>query len=116
VRPFIQYGKVPESLLRLGNEGNGSVTNISGFVYGVSATYDFSVAKSDLISYAGIGIANASGSVSYSRPVTGSQSSFTSPIFIEIGADYNFTDNITINANYKFQDLGFLSFGAEYRF
>ena len=113
VRPFIQFAKVPRIVSSF--DGANDV-NIDGFIYGLSATYDFNIPKSDFIPYAGIGLANASGTATSSNPTPSSSSGFTSPVYIELGADYNFTDNITINANYKFQDLGFFSFGAGYRF
>jgi Outer membrane protein beta-barrel domain len=117
VRPFIQYAKLPDSLLRL-EAGKNVDVNVSGFIYGLSATYDFNVPKSDFVPYAGIGLANASGSAT---GIDGNNnnvntSGFTSPVFVELGVDYNFTENVTLNLNYKFQDLGFLSIGAGYRF
>lgn len=115
VRPFIQFAKVPDSILNL--EGERGAVSISGFLYGLSATYDFNVPNSPLAPYAGIGLANASGTYVNNNP--GSRdggSSFTSPVYVELGADYKLTDEVVINANYKFQDLGFFSFGAGYRF
>jgi Outer membrane protein beta-barrel domain len=115
VRPFIQFGKVPQSLLNLADANNN--VSISGFIYGLSATYDFNIPSSDLAPYAGIGLANASGSYVNNNPNTfQGGSSFTSPVYVELGADYSLTNDVTINVNYKFQDLGFFSFGAGYKF
>jgi Outer membrane protein beta-barrel domain len=115
VRPFIQFGKVPQSLLNLAQANNN--VSISGFIYGLSATYDFNIPSSDLAPYAGIGLANASGSYVNNNPNTfQGGSSFTSPVYVELGADYSLTNDVTINVNYKFQDLGFFSFGAGYKF
>jgi opacity protein-like surface antigen len=115
VRPFIQYAKAPDAILNL-DGGNNSIS-ASGFLYGLSFTYDLNVPNSLLAPYVGIGLANASGSYSNNNPGQNSAgSSFTSPVFIELGADYKLTDETVVNANYKFQDLGFLSLGMGYRF
>jgi opacity protein-like surface antigen len=79
-------------------------------VYGVSGTYDFKIPQSDLTPYAGIGVAGAS--------VSGLGYTYSggSGVYIEAGADYNFSDSFVANANYKFNSLGYLSLGAGYRF
>jgi opacity protein-like surface antigen len=122
VRPFIQFAKLPRVIREsVRSNTSGGDINASGALYGVSATYDFNIPKSEVAPYAGIGLVSASGNVSYTgaNKNSGSGSGSASPLFIEIGADYNFTENVVINANYKFspqEDFGLLSFGAGYRF
>jgi opacity protein-like surface antigen len=114
VRPFVQYAKLPRFPASI-DGGTGNV-DVSGFLYGLSATYDFNIPKSELAPYAGIGLAGASGTANTSDSTSPSATASTSPIYIELGADYNFTESIVLNLNYKFQDFGLLSFGAGYRF
>jgi opacity protein-like surface antigen len=114
VRPFIQYAKLPRFVANL-DGGSGDI-DVSGFLYGLSATYDFNIAKSELAPYAGIGLAGASGTANIPNSTPSSTTVYTSPIYVELGADYNFTESIVLNLNYKFQDFGLLSFGAGYRF
>ena len=92
VRPFIQF--------------NSSNTN-SLTIYGSSITYNFNIPKSELIPYLGIGYAggNATGT-----------SSITAGFYGELGADYNATENVSLNAHYKTGSPGFFNLGVGYRF
>ncbi|WP_310481848.1 outer membrane beta-barrel protein [Chamaesiphon sp. VAR_48_metabat_403] len=102
VRPFVQFGS------RSIGPVNGNVT-----FYGASATYDFSLPSTQFAPYAGVGYLGATASVSFQgQSASGSDSS----IYFEVGSDYNVTDSIAINANYKFKDNGFFSVGGAYRF
>jgi hypothetical protein len=92
VRPFIQ----------LNNSGTGSVT-----VYGASVTYNLKIPNSGLIPYVGIG----AGSVA-----TTGTSSGKGGIYFEGGVDYNASDNLVINANYKSASTTWINIGAGYRF
>jgi opacity protein-like surface antigen len=103
VRPFVQFS----------SRSFGSV-NATVTFYGASATYDFSLPSSGgFAPYAGIGYLGATASVSGPG---GSLSGSDSSIYFEAGSDYNITDSIALNANYKFKDNGFFSFGGAYRF
>ncbi len=102
VRPFIQFG----------NRSEGPVS-ASLTLYGASATYDFNLPQSEFKPYAGVGFLGATASVS----VPGASVSGTgSGIYLEVGSDYNISDTIALNANYKFRDGGYLSVGGAYRF
>ena len=94
LRPFIQF--------------NSSSTN-SLTIYGSSITYNFNIPRSELIPYLGIGYlgGNATGT-----------SSVTGGLYGELGADYNTSENISLNANYKtgYSGSGFFNLGVGYRF
>ncbi|WP_373542172.1 outer membrane beta-barrel protein [Chamaesiphon sp.] len=102
VRPFIQFA-------------NRSVGPVSASVtlYGASASYDFSLPSTDFSPYAGIGYLAATGSASF-QGIT--YSATDSGIYFEVGTDYNISETIALNANYKFKDDGYFSFGGAYRF
>ncbi len=102
VRPFFQFGS-----------GSSGPVSANVTLFGTTATYDFSLPQSDFSPYAGIGYLSASATVS----VPGASFSGTgSGIYFEVGSDYNVSDSIAINANYKFRDGGYLSIGGGYRF
>jgi Outer membrane protein beta-barrel domain len=92
IRPFIQF--------------NSSSTN-SLTIYGSSITYNFNIPRSELIPYIGIGYAggNATGT-----------SSITAGFYGELGADYNASENFSLNGHYKTGDSGFFNLGVGYRF
>lgn len=98
VRPFVQFG---------------SVSSVSITYYGASATYDFSFPQSEFQPYAGVGFLGATASASFAGT---SVSASTSGLYFEVGTDYNISDTIALNANYKFRDGGYLSLGGGYRF
>ena len=102
IRPFVQFG-------------SRSVGPVSATVtfYGASATYDFSLPSTQFAPYAGVGYLGATASASFQGS---SASASDSSIYFEVGSDYNITDSIAVNANYKFKDNGFLSIGGAYRF
>ncbi len=102
VRPFVQFA----------NRSYGPVSASLTF-YGASASYDFNIPSSDFNPYAGIGYLGATGSASY-QGIT--YSATDSGVYFEIGTDYNISDTIALNANYKFKDNGYFSFGGAYRF
>ncbi len=102
VRPFFQFG----------TGSSGPVTG-SISLFGATATYDFGFPQSEFSPYAGIGY--LSGSVTASVPGT-TISGTGSGIYFEVGTDYNVSDSIVVNANYKFRDGGYLSIGGGYRF
>jgi hypothetical protein len=43
-------------------------------------------------------------------------SSITAGFYGELGADYNASENISLNANYKIGSSGFVNLGVGYRF
>ncbi len=92
VRPFIQFG----------NSSTSSAT-----IYGGSVTYNFSIPQSGLVPYLGGGLAavNTTGTASGSGG-----------LYFEAGVDYNASDNISVNANYKTGKEGFVNIGGGYRF
>jgi hypothetical protein len=92
VRPFIQFS---------------SSNNSSATVYGGTVTYDFSIPKSGLVPYLGGGLLEVN--------TTGTASGRGGGYF-EAGVDYNASDNISFNANYKTGRDGLVNIGAGYRF
>jgi opacity protein-like surface antigen len=92
VRPFIQFT----------NSSNGSAT-----VYGGTVTYDFSIPQSGLVPYLGGGLLEVN--------TTGTAIGRGGGYF-EAGVDYNASDNISINANYRTGQDGLFNVGAGYRF
>ncbi len=98
VRPFIELGNTTV-------DG----TNASVVFYGASATYDFDIPNSGLSPYVGVGVGSAS--VSF-----GNASASAGGYYSEIGVDYNASNSIVINANYKIGGSGYLSIGGGYRF
>jgi Outer membrane protein beta-barrel domain len=103
VRPFVQFAS------RSFGPVSASLT-----VAGASASYDFSLPSSDFNPYAGLGYLSSTGSASY-QGITYSAPG-GSGIYFEVGTDYNISDIIALNANYKFRDGGYFSFGGAYRF
>jgi hypothetical protein len=99
VRPFIQFGSISAGPV------SATLTN-----YGASATYDFSLPDAGFNPYLGVGVLGSSVSVGNFGSASGSG------IYFEAGADYNASESIVINANYKFRDSGYLSIGGGYRF
>lgn len=79
VRPYAQFGSI----------GGISITS-----YGATATYDFSIPKTDFAPYAGIGFGGLTGSA-------GGASASASGLALEFGSDYNVSDSIALNANYR---------------
>ncbi len=98
VRPFIEFGNVAVDQ-----------TNASVVFYGASATYDFDIPNSGLSPYVGVGV----GSISASA---GNDRASSSGYYSELGIDYNASDSIVINANYKTSQSGFFNIAAGYRF
>ncbi len=92
VRPFIQFA----------NSSTGNAT-----VYGGTVTYDFSIPQSGLVPYLGFGLLEVN--------TTGTASGRGGGYF-EAGVDYNATDNISLNANYKTGQYGLVNIGGGYRF
>jgi hypothetical protein len=92
LRPFIQSK----------NSGAGTVT-----AYGASVTYNFQIPSSRLIPYLGFGAAE----VATTGTATGNGG-----VYFEGGIDYNASDNLVINANYKSASNSWLNIGAGYRF
>jgi hypothetical protein len=90
IRPFIQFA----------SSGEGGLT-----IYGGSVNYGFNIPKSGLIPYVGFGYAV----VNTTGVATGKSADY-----LEIGADYNATDNLALNAHYKTN--GWVNIGAGYRF
>jgi opacity protein-like surface antigen len=74
------------------------MNDLDGIGFGGAATYDFSIPKSEFSPYIGIGTYTMGG------------------VYGELGVDYNLSENIVINANYKFKDLGNLLITGGYRF
>jgi hypothetical protein len=92
LRPFIQSK----------NSGTGTVTG-----YGASVTYNFKIPSSGLIPYLGLGAAEIT--------ATGTASG-NGGVYFEGGIDYNASDNLVINANYKSASTTWINIGAGYRF
>ena len=92
IRPFIQFNSSSTSSLT---------------AYGASITQGFNIPRSGLIPYAGIGILGSSS--------TGN-SSATSGIYGEFGADYNASESLSLNVNYKTPYYGGFNIGVGYRF
>jgi hypothetical protein len=90
LRPLIQYE----------NSGTGTA-------YGASVTYNFQIPSSRLIPYLGVG----AGEVATTGTASGNGG-----IYSEGGVDYNASDNLVINANYKSASTAWINIGAGYRF
>ena len=107
VRPYIQA---------FGSSGGG-VTGTVG-LYGVSATFDFMIPKSELTPYVGLGFQ----SVSVTFTGGGGSATFTggSNTYFEGGVDYAVSEKIVLNANYKSSYAtssgGYFTVGAGYNF
>jgi opacity protein-like surface antigen len=96
---------------RFGIADNISVRPFIGFAssvtyFGASATYDFNLdnpgqPSSGFTPYAGVGFIG---------------DNISSTVFLELGSDYNLSENIVLNANYRFRDRGFFSIGAGFKF
>jgi hypothetical protein len=78
--------------------------------YGASLTYDLNLDTGEgqsygFTPYGGVGLIGAS---SFGNSGTG--------IYFEIGADYNASESLVINANHRFNGGGFTSVGAGFKF
>jgi opacity protein-like surface antigen len=88
----------------------GSSNNVTAYLGGVSATYDFNIPNSDFSPYAGVGygvlgITNGIDTVS------------DGSVYAEAGADYNVANSVVVNGNYRLiRGDGAFSIGAGYRF
>jgi opacity protein-like surface antigen len=103
VRPFIQFGNSPAN----------SLANVpaNAVFFGSSATYNFNGSNSGINPYVGAGV----GSLSLTNSQNSADTASISDLYWEAGIDYNASDSIVINANYR-GGRGYLSFGAGYRF
>jgi outer membrane protein W len=89
----------------------GSSDNITAYLYGVSATYDFNILASALNPYAGVGYSG------FSILSSSSSASMPSNMYAEAGADYRVSDAVSLNANYRlFANGGAFSLAANCRF
>lgn len=93
VRPFIQFNSSSTSSLT---------------AYGASITQSFTIPRSGLIPYAGGGIMGSSS--------TGNSSGTALGIYGEFGVDYNASESLSLNVNYKTPYYGGFNIGVGYRF
>jgi hypothetical protein len=99
VRPFVSFA---------------SQGGVSATFYGAAATYDFNLDQpgqppTGFTPYAGIGYLGVSASA-------GGFSGSASSVYFELGSDYEVSENIALNANYRFKDGGFFSIGGGWKF
>jgi opacity protein-like surface antigen len=104
IRPFIQFGNLSAS-------DSFSTISADAVFFGSSATYNFNGSNSGVNPYVGVGV----GSLSLTNTQNSADTANIGDLYWEAGIDYNASDNIVINANYR-GGKGFLSIGAGYRF
>lgn len=99
VRPFFTSGSGSSATLSAaGFTGN---VNYSSTTYGVAGTYDYQLANSNFTPYGGAGFYSNSVNTSVTPNILGVGTSSQSGLYFEAGVDYQVSDSIIINANYK---------------
>ena len=99
VRPFVTFGSGSSPTLSVaGFTGN---VNYSSTTYGVSGTYDYTIPNSDFTPYGGAGFYSNSVNTSVTPNIFGVGTTSQSGLYFEAGVDYQISDSIILNANYK---------------
>lgn len=99
VRPFFTSGSGSSSTLSLpGFTGN---VNYSTTTYGLAGTYDYKLPNSNFTPYGGAGYYSASVNTSVTPNIVSIPSNNQSGLYFEVGVDYQVSDSIIVNANYK---------------
>jgi opacity protein-like surface antigen len=99
VRPFFTFGNGSSATVSVaGLSGN---VNYSSTTYGVSGTYDYKIPNSDFTPYGGAGFYSNSVSTSVTPNILGVGTNSQSGFYLEAGVDYQVSDSIILNANYK---------------
>jgi opacity protein-like surface antigen len=99
VRPFFTFGNGSSSTISVAGF-TGSV-NYSSTTYGLSGTYDYKIPNSDFTPYGGAGFYSNSVNTSVTPNVLGVGTTSQSGLYFEAGVDYQVSDSIIVNANYK---------------
>jgi opacity protein-like surface antigen len=99
VRPFFTFGSGSSPTIAVAGF-TGSV-NYSSTTYGVSGTYDYKIPNSDFTPYGGAGFYSNSVNTSVTPNILGVGTNSQSGLYLEAGVDYQVSDSIIINANYK---------------
>jgi outer membrane protein W len=99
VRPFFTFGSGSSPTIAVaGFTGN---VNYSSTTYGVSGTYDYKIPNSDFTPYGGAGFYSNSVNTSVTPNILGVGTANQSGVYFEAGVDYQVSDSIVVNANYK---------------
>jgi outer membrane protein W len=99
VRPFFTFGSGSSPTIAVaGFTGN---VNYSSTTYGLAGTYDYKIPNSDFTPYGGAGFYSNSVNTSVTPNILGVGTSSQSGLYFEAGVDYQVSDSIIINANYK---------------
>ena len=99
VRPFFTFGSGSSATVSVaGLSGN---VNYSSTTYGVSGTYDYKIPNSDFTPYGGAGFYSNSVNTSVTPNILGVGTNSQSGLYFEAGVDYQISDSIILNANYK---------------
>lgn len=99
VRPFFTSGSGSSPTLSFpGFTGN---VNYSTTTYGLSGTYDYKLPNSNFTPYGGAGYYSASVNASVTPNIGSIPSNNQSGLYFEVGVDYQVSDSIIVNANYK---------------
>lgn len=99
VRPFFTVGSGSSPTISVAGF-TGSV-NYSSTTYGVAGTYDYKIPNSDFTPYGGAGFYSNSVNTSITPNILGVGTTNQSGLYFEAGVDYQVSDSIILNANYK---------------
>jgi opacity protein-like surface antigen len=99
VRPFFTVGNGSSPTISIaGFTGN---VNYASTTYGLSGTYDYKIPNSDFTPYGGAGFYSNSVSTSVTPNILGVGTTNQSGFYFEAGVDYQVSESIVVNANYK---------------
>jgi opacity protein-like surface antigen len=99
VRPFFTVGNGSSPTISIaGFTGN---VNYASTTYGLSGTYDYKIPNSDFTPYGGAGFYSNSVSTSVTPNILGVGTTNQSGFYVEAGVDYQVSESIVVNANYK---------------
>jgi opacity protein-like surface antigen len=99
VRPFFTFGSGSSPTISVaGFTGN---VNYSSTTYGLAGTYDYKLPNSNFTPYGGAGFYSNSVNTSVTPNILGVGTTSQSGLYFEAGVDYQVSESIIVNANYK---------------
>jgi opacity protein-like surface antigen len=99
VRPFFTVGNGSSPTISIA--GFTGTVNYASTTYGLSGTYDYKIPNSDFTPYGGAGFYSNSVNTSVTPNILGVGTTSQSGLYFEAGVDYQVSESIVVNANYK---------------
>jgi opacity protein-like surface antigen len=99
VRPFFTVGNGSSPTISIA--GFTGTVNYASTTYGLSGTYDYKIPNSDFTPYGGAGFYSNSVNTSVTPNILGVGTTSQFGLYLEAGVDYQVSESIILNANYK---------------